>query len=473
MVNKIDNKQLIHSQQLSENELGWLKLEELKSLGTIKNKIKLSHFQYERILNSYEELIDVLERGKNPIYGVHTSYGENARNKIDPAQWENTQRDLFSFLHVGIGDHLPEAVVRRALRLQIKKLSLGLSGVHPDSLADLLALSDDKKLPKVPSQGSLGASGDLISMAHAIAPLLNRIPRGPRDVICMVNTNSMMSSLAIENISELKKLMDFSYLNIALVAKSTKTPTNCFLGKGLEVGNVPKSYANAGRKILNKYNSLLSNKNNKKSSTIQPRYSIRCSPQIMGNCEDLLDFSMKKIIEEAVAIADNPLIINSEGEYDAEVWHGGLFYASGIATAGDMMVDIINKIAEMLDRQNLILMSSHLNSGLPDNLNIQGAGHLKGIHILTSSIVQKIKCQSTPGRNLSFSCEGNNQDLVPCGMTIHNNVSNLLSDLKNVLKCSLFSSLRAYSFLKQNELDPDLKLENWSHFSLDKIGRLV
>ncbi|WP_445363803.1 aromatic amino acid lyase [Microbulbifer sp. ANSA003] len=436
--------------------------------GYLHNPILASDKDISRVKRSYALLQDQIDDTDNPIYGLHTSYGENERNTLDPNQWKNTQVNLLEYLQVGIGTPLPKSVVRRALKLQARKTAHGLSGIHPSTYQALLNLANSETLPRVPRKGSLGASGDLISMAHAISPLFEDGPKGPRDVIGLVNTNAMMASWAIEHDYQLRKVLRDCFKSVALMSLAIGTGDEHF-SEGLHYGEVHTSYARAGNLLTQLRRDYLKSPKivEGKKTLLQARYSVRCAPQILGHCLDLLDYSEAKIRSEALAVADNPLILESGP------WHGGLFYAIGLAASAEFMLEIIHRLSEMLDRQILILMDHRLNGGLPDNLSVESFNHCKGIHQLTSALFQEIKARSTPVRQMSFSCEGNNQDLVPCGMAALNNVNDQLDTLKEIVRAATFCSARAAMMRSTGGLPEALKLSNWSQFTTTEIESIL
>ena len=429
-------------------------------LGQADCPLQVSDEDLARVEKAYRYLDrEVLGRGDIVVYGLHTGYGENERTRVDPKDWRHTQANLLEYLQVGVGEPLPEPVVRRALKLQAIKVAYGVSAIHPETYRALLALANDDTLPPVPRKGSLGASGDLIPMAHAVAPLFAEGPRGPRDVIGLVNTNSIMAAWAIELDHRTRQLLEFGFQVVALVSIAVGASAEHF-SEGLKHRSVHDSYARAGEVLLalrNKYLSATLVTEGKKSLH-QARYSIRCAPQILGYCLDTLDICRDKIRSEALAIADNPLMLSSGP------WHGGLFYAIGLSSAAESMQEIAHRLAEMLDRQVLILMDHRLNGGLPDNLSVASDSHCKGIHQLLSALLQEIKARSVPVRQMSFSCEGNNQDLVPCSMTALNNLNDQLNTLEEIIRGAMFCALRAAVMRSPQAPPAALKLNAWKAF---------
>ncbi|MBC7428542.1 MAG: aromatic amino acid lyase [Bacteriovorax sp.] len=439
------------------------------NLGKIECELTLDDEDWGRVCQSHLSLMELLESDSIQIYGIHTGYGSNVLSQRPPESWSRNQIELLEYLTVGVGHFLPESVVRRALRLQVLKVVKGYSGIHPDTLNKLLQLSNNINLPNVPCFGSLGASGDLIPMAHAIGPIFkNYEPQGPRDVIGLVNTNSIMSSYAIEGWEKVSTQFRATHRILALVMRAVNTTDDAVSEKVSNLRPENDGYRKASSLIRQDLNCLVSNKLSKKS-WLQPRYSIRCAPMVLGNAWDLLTFAQDKILSDAESVADNPLIFAENN--NITVAHAGLFYAASTATAADLMNDVVGKICEMLDRQILILMDPGLSEGLPENLKVDQAGHCKGIHQLTSALNQQLRALSTSSRNLSFSSEGNNQDIVPCAMSALNQLHNAIVISEQVIKSAAFVALRAYMIRVNMSLPKSLYLENWPSFNLKDLEK--
>lgn len=414
------------------------------------------------VRKSYENLKKILRSSSQAIYGLHTGYGSNVTDSVSDSDWVQHQLHLLNYLSVGQGPIFEERVVRRALKLQAYKVGLGYSGVHPETYELLIQLSNSTHLPQVPIWGSLGASGDLIPMAHAVAPLFSdRKPRSPRDVIALVNTNSMMASYAIEIAETTKTFLKSAHRITGLVGWALGVKSEDQSPWILKIQDELQWALCAAQQIQNETAQFTKNQDlqfsSKRNSLIpaQEKYSIRCAPQILGNAQENLEFSISKIHREALSIADNPLIPR---ECEQRVAHGGLFYTSFLATASDLMNDILFRIGETLDRQILILMDPQTSHGLPTNLQISQYDHCKGLHQLVSSLVQILRSKSTPSRNLSFSCEGNNQDVVPCSMNALHLVSENINVCESIIEAANFVAERACYLAAEKEVPKELSL---------------
>lgn len=422
----------------------------LHALGDLSFIWKPSQVQEEAVKKSYATLQELLSSDQK-IYGIHTHYGAQVKSGYN-GDLSTHQLELLRYLKVGVGEFLPQTVVRRALRLQSIKVAYGLSGINPETFKRLLMLSNEKELPKVPRHGSLGASGDLIPMAHAISPLFGNHSPSARDVLGLVNTNAMMASLAIENWQKARTLVLRALEISSVILFSCQIGRQTFeMFQHEPIRSQKKAQARVADLLLKAFDRLDSHLEKKVGLNLlqqQAPYSFRCLPQIMGTLFKQLDMARALIVEEALGCSDNPILLES-GSY-----HGGLFFASDLAVSADLVQDIIGRVAELIDRQILLLMDRRANGGLEDNLAVDGKSHLKGLHQLVSSLCQRVRALGASCRELSFSCESHNQDMVPCAMEGWNLVSDQLLILNEILLVANFCAKRAYNLRVGKEVEP-------------------
>ena len=448
----------------SLNSLYWTDLYELGNL----QEFSLTSEQWQAVEKSYKSLdVALQEQAADGIYGITTHYGHNVKQAAHWEAFSGHQKLLLDYLCVGVGPSLATKVVRRALRLQALKIARGHSGVHPQSVERLIEYSHrpDSDLASVPCYGSLGASGDLIPMAHAIAPIFSRPEDvlGPRDIIAMVNTNAMMSSLAIECFQQMLQMFSWTMEISAQVAWAIASPEEHYDGEAILVN----AHRPGHQKLVSQLSGFTAKIKNRfgfypHSEKIQERYSVRCAPQLLANAWEQLAFAQQKIIDEALSVTDNPILIEKDGS--PRFVHGGHFYASGIATAADQMNDVLLKLAEMIERQNMLLMDEQWSAGLPNNLQISDRDHLKGIHQLSSSLMQRLRSLATPARAMSFSCEQNNQDMVPCGMNALNQLGDALSIGQQLFRACSFCCERALLLRAKEAIPTRLYLSQWHSY---------
>ncbi|HYX37203.1 MAG TPA: aromatic amino acid ammonia-lyase [Oligoflexus sp.] len=440
-------------------------LADLYRLGETETRWTLDADAPQRIQKAYERLMQHLETDGAAVYGLHTHFGHNLSTRVPIQDWQTHQEALLRYLCVGVGPTLPIRIVRRALRLQCHKMGLGFSGLHPATFQKLQRLADDVTLPSVPNLGSLGASGDLIPMAHAVQPIFAEVrPQGPRDVLALVNTNAMMASLAIDVWHDLTTLQNQVSYGWLLHAEGLGWQKQGFGHAGWQAGN---QFSVAQTRWLDQVRTWQTELQSRRTpetrapSILQERYSIRCAPQIFLDIEDNLQFAAGKIQREALKLADNPVVL------DEGIWHGGLFYTASLASAAELMQNAIVRLADLMDRQILLTVTPETNHGLPENLSTDEPGnHVKGLHQLASAVLQKIKGMSLPACLLSFSCESNNQDVVPASMSSLLLVQESLVLLKDVARIHRFVGERAIRQRHGHALPPELNLSQFPVFQV-------
>jgi histidine ammonia-lyase len=290
-------------------------------------------------------------------------------------------------------------------------------------------------------------------MAHAVTPLFTQGVPGARDVLSLVNTNSMMTSLGIELFGQVERLWSASVLCTAKASSAAGFGSRHFEEKGLGPASTSENpeVAEVGRLLraaVAEYDLGFA-----PNQEVQARYSIRCAPMVLGATLWSLRRAEERLLWEARRVADNPLVLEDG------FFHGAHFYAIGIAQAVDCLSDVCGRLCEMLDRQVLTLMDPKL-SGLPRNLENE-KDHCKGLSQLISALYQRLRGMMVPSRALSFSCEGNNQDIVPCGMSALLSLSDQLEVAGHVFRATQFCMDRALYLKAGKALPPELQLEGW------------
>lgn len=450
---------------------GFEAIEALYALGDMSTRLEVSAQEEARVKRSFAALLAYLEQyPERRVYGIHTYYGADIEDARDPADWQRQQEELLGYLHIGVGDPLPDLVVRRALRIQARKSLQGYSAIHPDTIAGLIALSNGPEMPPVPCYGSLGASGDLVPMAHAIAPVFRASgARGPRDVLGLVNTNAMMSALAVELFTDTLDLFENACRVTGLASIALGLDDEFCAGRALEINPAHHRNREAGAMIARARARFLAQYPSchdfcDADSAPQPRYSIRCAPQVFGNALAQMHFSAERICAEALSVSDNPIIDSNDDQII--IGHGGLFYTAGLATAADQLLDVVCKCAEILNRQTFLLVDTVQSGGLPRNLECVRGDHVKGIHQLVNALEQSLKAGGVPARNMTSPAEGYNQDVVPGSMAALLNLRDKIGVARELTRGASFIAERA-ALLRQGHPVPDhLTLSSWPTFSL-------
>ncbi len=382
------------------------------------------------------DFLDRLLREDGTIYGVTTGYGDSCTVSVPPELVGELPHHLYTYHGCGLGEYLTPAQTRAVMATRLASLSKGFSGVSVELLEQIARLLDAGLLPLIPSEGSVGASGDLTPLSYlaavlcgerevwrdgvqvnaadalreaGIAPLRLR----PKEGLAIMNGTAVMTALAClayERAEYLARLCTriTSMASFALDGNAHHFDETLFSVKphaGMQgVAAWLRQDLHAGAAERN-------------GKRLQDRYSIRCAPHVIGVLSDALPFFRQSIENELNSANDNP-IIDAEGE---RVLHGGHFYGGHIAFAMDGMKNTIANLADLMDRQMALLVDSRYNHGLPANLSgAEGAraaiNHgLKALQISSSAWTAEALKLTMPASVFSRSTECHNQDKVSMG----------------------------------------------------------
>ncbi|WP_159716236.1 aromatic amino acid lyase, partial [Geminicoccus flavidas] len=287
-----------------------------------------------------------------PTYGVNTGFGRLAHTRISPAQVEELQKRLVLSHMCGVGRPLDDVVVRLVLILKAASLAHGHSGVRPATVDALLNLLRHDALPVVPAKGSVGASGDLAPLAHLSGALIGegeirlageRLPArealarigaaplvlGPKEGLALLNGTQVSTALAIHGWWQAQLLLDTALIAGALTvdaAKGSDTPFDARIhrlrnqtGQGIMAAKLAGLLQGSEIRESHRYG----------DDRVQDPYCLRCQPQVMGACWDLLSDAAGILEREANGVSDNPLVFPEDGE----ILSGGNFHAEPVALA--------------------------------------------------------------------------------------------------------------------------------------------
>ncbi len=430
-------------------------------------KITLSSETKERIISAQKNLMDLFENGI-PIYGVTTGFGDSCFRVIPKEKAQTLQKNLVSYLRCGTGPLLDEPSCRAVSVIRLLSLSRGYSGVSLALIERLAQLIESDIYPAIPTEGSLGASGDLVPLAYLAAAVIGEgevyykgkiTPTSdalesagiepytlqPKEGLAIVNGTSAMAGLALVNIQNAREILDHAILSSAWLCLAIDGKREPFSELVNELANKHSGQARVAqriRDILDKEEYTpqrardVSHSNGQTVGYVQDRYSLRCVPQILGPVLESIELAERWIEEEINGVADNPLV-SSEGDFA----NGGNFYGGYICHGMDYLKISLAQVADLMDRQFTLLADEKSNRGLPPNLaNWPGLPEeerhlhhgLKGLHQSVSAITSEIMQKSIPNGIFSRSAESHNQDKVSLGMSAAVQCSTLIDALWNV-----------------------------------------
>ncbi len=319
-----------------------------------------------------------------PHYGINTGFGSFARQRISDANLRDLQRNLIRSHAAGVGQPLPEDVVRAMMLLLAASLTRGLSGVRPVVVESIIAALNAGFTPEVPEIGSVGASGDLAPLAHVVlaltgegratlgysmpahaADILRHLKLSPltleaKEGLALINGTHLMAARAALLVRDTRRLADAALVAGAMTIDACRA-TDAFLDPRVhDARRQPgqKAVATALRKLLDGSTIIPSHRDN--DPRVQDPYSLRCMPQVLGAALDALDYAAARVDDELGAVTDNPLVFSSGGaSSDAvDIVSAGNFHGMPMAIPLDLVTIALSHIAGISERRVYHMLSA-------------------------------------------------------------------------------------------------------------------
>jgi histidine ammonia-lyase len=413
-----------------EMRAGTLSLACLRQIYSQPTALRLSAHDRAR-MQLASALVEKIVATGEAAYGINTGFGLLAQTRIPAEQLELLQRNLLLSHAAGVGDALPDGVVRLILALKINSLARGHSGITSGLIDALLALLEHGVYPVIPSQGSVGASGDLAPLAHMSAALLGlgtvRVRGTPmsaadglsvaglkpiqlhaKEGLALINGTQVSTALALAGLFGAEDVFAAAVIAGAMSVDALKGSDSPFDHRIHEVRGQPGQIAVAGE-----FRELIAGSEIRAShldcTRVQDPYSFRCQPQVMGACLDLIRNCAATLGLEANAVTDNPLLFTDEGD----VLSGGNFHAEPVAFAADTLALAIAEIGSLSERRTAVLVDPKM-SGLPPFL-VDNSGLNSGFmiaQVTAAALVAENKTLATPASVDSIPTSANQEDHV-------------------------------------------------------------
>lgn len=416
-------------------------------------------------------VVDALVAGNKVSYAVTTGVGKLSDVRIAGEQIRELQVNLLRSHAVGVGDPLPAAETRAMMLLRANSLSKGYSGIRGVVIDTLCEMLNRGVTPYVPSQGSVGASGDLAPLAHLALVLIG-------EGECMAETGGRISGAEAMRIAQIKPLTleakeAVSLINgtqamlgvgtLALLAAETLVESADVIGaltldalRGTDVAFDPRIHAarpHAGQiATASNLRKLLEGSEIRKShadcNRVQDAYSLRCIPQVHGAVRDTLAHCRAVLETEANAAVDNPLVFVT-GNETGDVLSGGNFHGEPVAFVLDFLAIALSALAGISERRIERLVNPALNEGLPPFL-APGAGLNSGFmmpQVTAAALVSENKVLAHPASVDSITTSGNKEDYVSMGMTAALKLRRIVENTRNVLAIEAMAAAQALDFL--------------------------
>ena len=451
------------------------------------DKIEISNDKkfIDHINETHNFLINEIKDGK-PIYGITTGYGASGKNYVSYEDSKILQTNLFRFHGCGVGKKLSYKVCKYALIARTISLSKAKSGVSIELLKRLEMLIQKDIIPVIPSQGSVGASGDLTPLSYIAAVVagerevyykgeikdvievykeLNITPYTfkPKEALAIMNGTTIMSAIALAAILEFEIILDSMESFVAgmfEVLLGDDTPVADFVHLSKPFSGQIQSAKNIKRKIEgsklthgrdDRYDKFFADND----LNIQDNYSMRCAPQVLGVIRDNLEISKNWVEQEINSVNDNPLI---DG-VNKKIYTSGNFYGGYVAHAMDTLKICAGNLADLLDKEFALLVDHKFNRGLGENLKLSHEPFyhgFKAMQITLSSLSADVMKNTTAASIFSRPTESLNQDKVSMGTTAANDFSKMIPDLYNMLSIAFIGMAQAVDIRGKNLVSPHL-----------------
>ena len=392
------------------------------------------------------------------IYGVNTGFGKLAHVRIKPDQARDLQLNLIRSHASGVGEPLPVDAVRAMMLLRANVLLRGTSGVRAVLPELIVGMLNAQVHPRVPSQGSVGASGDLAPLAHLALAMIGEGEDGPtlrakrlepitleaKEGLAFVNGTQAQTGLAALLVHDAWVLWRTAHAAAAMsleAVRGTPAPFDPRIHKAR-----PHAYQQQSATLLRALlgDSEIRESHRENDPRVQDAYSLRCTPQVLGAVGEGLAFAERLVATELNAATDNPLVI------DGEILSGGNFHGQPIALALDVIGIVLATLAGLAERRLERIVNPDLSSGLPAFL-ARDPGLESGFmtpQIAAAALVAECRVLATPASVQSVPTEGNQEDVVPMGMTAAWKAERILGNAARIVAIELLAAAQGLEFLR-------------------------
>ncbi len=447
----------------------------------------------ETLISKVEKTFSFLEEFSKDkvIYGVNTGFGPMAQYRISEENRTQLQYNLIRSHSSGVGNHLSPQAAKAVMLARLNTLSLGKSGVHPSVVFLLKDLINKDVTPLIFEHGGVGASGDLVQLAHLALVLIGEgevfykserretkdvfrelniepIKVHIREGLGLMNGTSTMTGIGIINAYYSRKLVEISVKLSCAINEIVKTYDDHFsealnatkkhLGQQEIASRMRKNLSDS--QLIRKREDHLYNKDNKEEifkDKVQEYYSLRCVPQILGPVLDTLEFTEKILEDEINSANDNPIIISE----DQHVYHGGNFHGDYISLEMDKLKIVITKLTMLAERQLNYLLNSKINEIFPPFVNLGKLGFnfgMQGVQFTATSTTAESQMLSNPMYVHSIPNNNDNQDVVSMGTNAAVICRKVIENAFEVLSIEAITIVQAIEFLEcQNEISSSTK----------------
>ena len=414
--------------------------------------------------------------GGATVYGINTGFGLLAQTRIPADKLADLQRNLILSHSCGLGPALPRHVTRLMIILKLIGLGRGHSGVRRDVIDALMALLDADAMPLIPSQGSVGASGDLAPLAHMVAALMGEgridlageilpaaealrkmgrlsLVLAPKEGLALINGTQASTAIALDALFLGQRVFDAALYAGALSVDALKGSCAPFDARIHDLRGQPGQIAVAARlrELLDGSDIATSHHD---CDRVQDPYSFRCQPQVMGACLDLLTNAARTLAIEANAVTDNPILFPDSDE----VISGGNFHAQPVAFAADIIAMALCEVGSISERRTSLLVDpnmSHLPAFLTDDGGVNSG--LMIPQVTAAALVSENKSLAFPASVDSIPTSAGQEDHVSMAPIAARKAVTIATNAAGVIAIELIAAAQGVDYHCPLQTSPALQ----------------
>lgn len=425
-----------------------------------------------RIAESNALINDVVAGGEQ-VYGVNTGFGQLASVRISDDELAHLQKNLVRSHAVGVGEDLGDDIVRLTMLMKVIALAQGFSGVRLELVEVLAAMINHNIYPRIPSRGSVGASGDLAPLAHMAGALIGEgevrvngslmlaaealadagikpVKLAPKEGLALLNGTQVSTALALAAVFRTENQLAAVMMAGAMSSDAIKGSDTPFDARIQMVrghsGQI--DVATVLRELMHDSEIRASHE---KCERVQDPYSIRCQPQVVGACLDVLRHVCTVLATEANAVTDNPLVFADT----QTVLSGGNFHAEPVALAADYLALAIAEIGALSERRIALLIDSHM-SGLPAFL-VKDGGVNSGfmmVQVTAAALASENKSHAHPASVDSLPTSANQEDHVSMATFAARRLHTMLDNVADIIAIELLAAAQGIEFHRPSKSSP-------------------
>jgi histidine ammonia-lyase len=420
------------------------------------------------------EHLEQLIKQDRLFYGINTGFGSLCDRKISPDQLESLQENLLMSHAVGVGEPVPDEIVRLMMHFKILSLSRGHSGIRSQTLELLAQLLSADLLPVVPSKGSLGASGDLAPLAHLSLPLIGRgmvringrivkaaealaaaeiqpVKLAAKEGLALINGTQFMSAYAAALCVRARRLCKIADILAAMSLEAVRGRLEPF---DVRI-HALRPHAGA-MTVAHNVRQLLADRPSNTSKPygirVQDPYSLRCVPTVHGATRDALEHVEQVTYREINSVTDNPLV------FEEAILSGGNFHGQPLALTLDYLAIAVTELASISERRQYLLVND-MHYGLPPALT-SNSGLNSGFmiaHYTSAALISENKVLCHPASVDSIPTSGGQEDHVSMGATSALKCWQIGDNVEHVLGIELLVAAQALDFTPAAEIAPTIR----------------